>query len=92
MKESMTGSNEFNGFGDNTVKITDCHGKTICLIGRTSSEPKELIHFPSPVPLEVIAGVQMLLEKRKMRKAMKQGNFGKAQKFVDRKWVEVCSG
>jgi hypothetical protein len=92
LRESTTGRSEISGFGDNVVKITDAHGKTVCFIGRTTNEPKELVHFPSPVPVEVIAGVQTLLEKRKMRKALDNGNFDKAQKFADRKWGEVYSG
>lgn len=92
LKESTTGRSEISGFGDNVVKISDHTGKTICYIGRTSQEAKELVHFPNPVPVDLIAGVQTLLEKRKMRKALDKGDFDKAQKFADRKWGEVYSG
>lgn len=83
---------EISGFGDNVVKITDGHGSVVCFIGRTSSEPREMIHFPRPVPMEVINSVQALLEKRKMRKALANENYEKAQKFADKKWGEVYSG
>ena len=85
-------SKDISGFGDSVVKITDGHGRTVCFIGRKTNEPKELVHFPSPVSVEVIASVQSLLEKRKMRKALNNGNYEKAQKFADRKWGEVYSG
>lgn len=91
LRESETGRSEIGGFGDNVIKITDGYGKVVCYIGRTVNEPKELVHFPTPVPVEVIAGVQKLLEKRKLRKALDKGNLDKAQKFANRKWNKVYS-
>jgi hypothetical protein len=86
LMESMTGKNEIAGFGGNVVKIIDTTGKVICYIGKIENESKEFVYFPSPLPIEVIANVQKLLEKRKMKKALKNGQFDKAQNFVNRKW------
>jgi len=92
LRESTTGKHEISGFGDSVVKISDSDGKTICYIGRTSANNKEMVHFPSPVPVDLVAGVQVLLEKRKMRKALDAGDYEKAQRYADKKWSDVYSG
>lgn len=88
--EAPAGKNEINGFGDSVVKITDSEtGKVVCFIGKQKKPNEEggeeLLHFPSPVPVALVEAVSDLVGKRKMRKALDDGDYEKAQRFADKK-------
>ena len=89
VQEVPAGKSEINGFGDNVVKIIDSEtGQVVCFIGKhkeLTGDTEELIHFPLPVPIAIIGAVSELMEKRKMRKALDNGDYKKAQRFADKK-------
>jgi hypothetical protein len=91
--ETQAGTTEINGFGDNVVKITDTMtGRVVCFIGKQGGgEEEELLHFPCPVPVALVDAIGGILEKRKMRKALEQGDYEKAQRFADRKVADFYS-
>lgn len=81
--------------GDNMVKITDAiTGRVVCFIGKQKGvieDSEELIHFPCPIPVALVDVIGGILEKKIMRKALKQGDYEKAQRFADKKFADFYS-
>lgn len=71
------------GMGDNVVKFIESQtDDVICYLGK--KEDKDVVFFHKPVPPETIVAISQVLSKKKMRKAIEKGNYGKAQKLVDK--------
>lgn len=66
LRETLPSPDEISAFGKNVVKVTDLQGKTICFIGE--HQQKEMIHFPTPVSLDVMPSLHEIWEKRKVLK------------------------
>lgn len=81
-EEQAAGKSELVGMGENIVKFTRNDTKElVCYMSRHDDE--EFIFFNKPVSADVIITLAEMLQKKKLRKALKKNNFGKAQKIAD---------
>lgn len=75
----------YSGFGSNVVQLKNSiTGVVVCIIGQQNGQDK--VHFPSPVCVDTLREVALFLEKKKLRKALDEHDYAKAQKFADKKW------
>lgn len=81
-EEQAAEKSELVGMGDNIVKFSRKDtSELVCYMSCHNED--EFIFFNKPVTTDVIIKIADMLQKKKLRKALKKNNFGKAQKIAD---------
>lgn len=82
-EEQSAEKSELVGMGDNIVKFSRKDtNELVCYMSR--HEEEDFVFFNKPVSTDVILTIAEMLKKKKLRKALKNNNFGKAQKIADK--------
>jgi hypothetical protein len=79
---------EIVGFEGVPIRLFDSlNDETVCHIGKIKGE--EAAYFHRPVSLEELETIVELLQKKKMRKHLSNGDIEKAQEFANRKFQQA---
>lgn len=78
-------TNELIGFGEQTVKISNSEGKTICYINKN----EEVYFGNKALSIIEILAVADLISRKKLKKAIEHGEIQKAQEIVTKKSKEI---
>jgi hypothetical protein len=82
-EEQAAEKSELVGMGDNIVKFSRKEtNELVCYM--SCQDENEFVFFNKPVSTDVIITIAEMLQKKKLRKALKKSNFGKAQKIADK--------
>jgi len=85
LAEEVASSSELGGFGNSLFKIRrPDSGEIVAYIGSLGGE--ELVHVTRAQPIEVIVALGELLSRKKMRLAMNDHDYNKAQRLANKKF------
>lgn len=85
LREEMASSTDLAGFGNSLFRIRRPDtGEIVAFIGEL--EGKECVHLTRAQPVHIIIALGELLSGRKMRRAMENQDYDKAQRLANKKF------